>query len=88
MGRRLKSEDCWIHVFENDHFGGRIRQLELGECELIRKIGSIIVGPKAQAEVVDRNNRTMLHLNSRKLIKDAAKLVWRDRATSVRVAKA
>jgi len=88
MRTRIAKRDCWIHVFEKSTFGGKAKLLGSGERESVEKIGSVIVGPKAVAEILDANGQQIMGLPQRKLVEDFAKYVSNRQVSCIRVAKA
>lgn len=88
MAQHLVRGGRWIHVFEEACFGGRGRLLALGEREAAGRIGSIIVGPAAVAEVLDGDDQEVMKLPQLKLIEDFSKYILKKQVSSIRVAKA
>jgi len=88
MRNRLINSDSWVHVFTEGTFGGRVRRLGPGQQEEIRKIGSIIVGPRAIAKVVNEDGREVLSLPPRKIIPYLPKLLPKTNASHIRVVEA
>ena len=56
---------CWVDVYEEEYFGGRLTRLREGDHKTIKKTGSIIVGPDAMARCIDRKTNKVHHLQSR-----------------------
>ena len=88
MQHQLIKGDSWVHIFPEGAFAGRSRRLGPGQREVIRKIGSIIVGPGAIAKVVSRDGREIMVLRPRQIVADFLRLLWARRASHVRVMKA
>ena len=88
MRNRLVNKGSWVHVFAEGTFAGRVRRLIPGQQEVIRKIGSIIVGPSATAKVVNIHGRDVLSLPPRKIISDFAKFLPKLNASHIRVMEA
>jgi hypothetical protein len=70
MPRRKKDGYAWVHVFEEGTFGGRVRILSLGQRVATRKVGSLIVGLKVSAVIVDARGREIVTLPQRKVVPD------------------
>jgi hypothetical protein len=62
--RRLESM-CWVDVFPQEYFGGRLTRLHEGDHKDMKKLGSIIVGPEATARCVDRKTNKAHYFRSR-----------------------
>jgi hypothetical protein len=62
----LKNSDlCWVDIFSEEYFCGRLTRLHEGDHKDIRKPASIIVGPEALARCIDRKTKKMRHIQSR-----------------------
>jgi hypothetical protein len=62
----LKDSDlCWVDIFSEEYFCGRLTRLREGDHKDIRKPGSIIVGPGALARCIDRKTRKVRYIRSR-----------------------
>jgi len=88
MAQWVGRDGCWIHIFNKTFFGGRGRLLAPGQREQARKIGSVIVGPAAIAEVLNFGDRQVMKLPQRKVIADFSKFIANKQASQIRVAKA
>jgi hypothetical protein len=56
---------CWVDVFPEEYFGGRLTRLREGEHKEMKKLGSIIVGTDATARCIDRKTNKVHHFGSR-----------------------
>lgn len=56
---------CWVDVFEEEFFGGRLTRLRAGDHKDMKKPGSIIIGPDATARSISRKTNKVRHLQSR-----------------------
>jgi hypothetical protein len=88
MKQQCQQTGPWVHVFNENSFGGRLRQLGLGEKEDARKVGSIVVGPNARASIVDGSGREIARLLPGKIIDDFSKLKLKRRAIRIHVKSA
>jgi hypothetical protein len=87
MRVRLLSNECWVHVFEEITFSGSVRRLVPGETEVATRVGSVIVGPAAIVNVLNRHGRQIMILRPRKIVEDFAMLASKKDVSSIRVAK-
>jgi hypothetical protein len=85
---QLIKGDSWVHVFSKDTFAGPGRLLAPGQREVLRRIGSIIVGPGAIAKVVNDDGREIMVLSPRQIVPDFLKLVLAKRVSHIRVMEA
>ena len=85
---QLIEGDSWVHVFTEGTFAGRGRRLRPGQREVIRKIGSIIVGPGAIAKVVNDDGREIMVLPPRQIVPDFLKLALKKNVSHIRVMEA
>jgi hypothetical protein len=87
-------EQCWVDIFEESYFGGRLRRcfadgpgegIDLSKIDLEKAGGSLIVGPAASVTVhIRRGSRTMVRtLNPKQIVPDVAKLLANGRIQNV-----
>jgi hypothetical protein len=70
MGRGFEASNrhnslCWVDVFTEEYFNGRLTRLWAGDHADMKKPGSIIVGPDAIACCTDRKTKRVRHFASR-----------------------
>jgi hypothetical protein len=88
MRHQLIKGDSWVHVFPKGTFAGRSKRLGPGQREVIRKIGSIIVGPGAMAKVVNHDGREIMALPPQKVVPDFSKLLLEKNGSHICVMEA
>lgn len=71
---RILEKQCWMDVFESNHFTGRMRRI-YGPVQFKSiSAGSVIVGPEARVEVYGRSNGQpfKMRLEPKRLVVDLA----------------
>jgi len=72
---RTSHKECWLDVFEQSHFGGKMRRYR-GPTQVKRlAAASLIVGPGAQVQLqgIRRGKPVMIELQPKHLAPDLAK---------------
>jgi len=55
---------CWVDIFDKELFRGRLTRLRPGDQKYIKKVASIIVGPKAIACFLDKTTKRLRRIKS------------------------
>jgi hypothetical protein len=92
--RDRTGEQCWVDIFEETYFGGRLRryftdgpreEIDLSQIDMDKAGGSLIVGPAARVTVYfRRGNKTMAQeLTPKQIVPDVSKLLAKGRIQNV-----